>query len=215
VREDRRLIEPIRAVAEPQGKSSASTAPLKTNEIEMEEMKRYGNTNTDKEVLISVHRKFSWPETTTPVISIDRWIIKRSSVTLVLGPVGFGKTTLLRSLIGELSDFKGTISTAYRGVSYCSQTPWIPNGRIQVVVLASADIDEQWYQTVLQACALEEDIRGWEKADEPRAGSNGIALSGGQKQRLALARAVYARKELIVLDDVFSGLNARTEDAVS
>jgi ATP-binding cassette subfamily C (CFTR/MRP) protein 1 len=45
-------------------------------------------------------------------------------------------------------------------------------------------------------------------------GSAGISLSGGQKQRLALARAVYARKEIIILDDVFSGLDAETEDHV-
>lgn len=45
-------------------------------------------------------------------------------------------------------------------------------------------------------------------------GSAGISLSGGQKQRLALARAVYARKELIIIDDVFSGLDASTEDHI-
>lgn len=45
-------------------------------------------------------------------------------------------------------------------------------------------------------------------------GSAGISLSGGQKQRLALARALYARKELIIIDDVFSGLDASTEDHI-
>lgn len=47
-----------------------------------------------------------------------------------------------------------------------------------------------------------------------RVGSGGISLSGGQKQRLALARAVYAKNEFIILDDVFSGLDAETEDQV-
>lgn len=45
-------------------------------------------------------------------------------------------------------------------------------------------------------------------------GSAGISLSGGQKQRLALARAVYAKPELIILDDVFSGLDAETEEQI-
>ena len=47
-----------------------------------------------------------------------------------------------------------------------------------------------------------------------KVGSSGISLSGGQKQRLALARAVYARKDLIILDDVFSGLDADTEERI-
>ena len=47
-----------------------------------------------------------------------------------------------------------------------------------------------------------------------KVGSSGISLSGGQKQRLALARAVYARKDLVMLDDVFSGLDADTEERI-
>jgi ATP-binding cassette subfamily C (CFTR/MRP) protein 1 len=45
-------------------------------------------------------------------------------------------------------------------------------------------------------------------------GSAGISLSGGQKQRLALARALYARNELVMLDDIFSGLDAETEEHI-
>lgn len=45
-------------------------------------------------------------------------------------------------------------------------------------------------------------------------GSGGISLSGGQKQRLALARAVYACKDVVLLDDIFSGLDADTEEHV-
>ena len=47
-----------------------------------------------------------------------------------------------------------------------------------------------------------------------KVGTSGISLSGGQKQRLALARAVYARKDIILLDDVFSGLDADTEERI-
>jgi ABC-type multidrug transport system fused ATPase/permease subunit len=47
-----------------------------------------------------------------------------------------------------------------------------------------------------------------------KVGTSGISLSGGQKQRLALARAVYARKDVILLDDIFSGLDADTEERI-
>ncbi|KAJ0278979.1 hypothetical protein COL940_006953 [Colletotrichum noveboracense] len=46
-------------------------------------------------------------------------------------------------------------------------------------------------------------------------GSQGGNLSGGQKQRIALARAVYARKRIVILDDIFSGMDARTAHHVS
>lgn len=47
-----------------------------------------------------------------------------------------------------------------------------------------------------------------------KVGSSGISLSGGQKQRLALARAVYATKSVILLDDILSGLDADTEEHI-
>lgn len=71
---------------------------------------------------------------------------------------------------------------------------------------------EPWYTAVIRACALEQDILDFPKGHSTLVGNAGISLSGGQKQRLAIARAVYSRKSLVVLDDVFSGLDAGTEE---
>ncbi|KAK2033917.1 ABC transporter [Colletotrichum zoysiae] len=165
-------------------------------------------------VIASVKGTFSWSEDSKPVIDIDNWSIKRGALTLVLGPVGCGKSTLLKALLGELSSFNGTIRTNLSGIAYCSQTAWIPNDTVRNIIVGFAAFDPAWYQTVIRACALEQDICNWPQGEKTVAGSKGISMSGGQTHRLAIARALYAREELVLLDDVFSGLDSGTEDIV-
>ncbi|KAL8369750.1 hypothetical protein RB595_000201 [Gaeumannomyces hyphopodioides] len=174
-----------------------------------------------QDVIASVQGRFSWKEDSKPVINIDpEWRIRRGAFTLLSGPVGCGKTTLLRALLGELSGFDGQIRTSLvSGVAYCSQSAWIPNETVRQVVTGSTDdgdheLDEAWYRAVIHACALEPDICAWPNGEDTLAGTMGISMSGGQKHRLALARALYAKKEFVVLDDVFGGLDPATADLV-
>ena len=82
---------------------------------------------------------------------------------------------------------------------------------MQKNILGFANSDSEWYNAVMHACALDEDVRLFPLGDQTLIGSNGISLSGGQKQRLAIARAVHAKKEVAIFGDVFSGLDATTE----
>jgi ATP-binding cassette subfamily C (CFTR/MRP) protein 1 len=117
------------------------------------------------------------------------------------------------------------------GIAYCAQTPWLVNKTIQENILGSSLFDSQWYAQVLKAAALVEDLRNYSAGDRTLIGSQGIILSGGQKQRIvcihhpvltsqansfeqALARAVYSRSPIILLDDIFSGLDTMTEEVI-
>jgi ATP-binding cassette subfamily C (CFTR/MRP) protein 1 len=73
--------------------------------------------------------------------------------------------------------------------------------------LGESDYDSIWYNTVVNACALSIDIARFPVGEQTTVGNKGMSLSGGQKQRLALARALYSRIPVLVLDDIFSGLD--------
>ncbi|KAI8175262.1 ABC transporter atnG [Colletotrichum sp. SAR 10_66] len=167
-----------------------------------------------QDIIASVKGSFSWSDDAKPVIDIESWSIRRRAFTLVLGPVGCGKSTLLKALLGELSSFRGTIRTNFSGATYCGQSAWIPNATVRDIVIGHCAFEDAWYKRVIAACALEQDIASWPNGDRTVAGTKGISMSGGQKHRLAIARALYARQELLLLDDVFSGLDSGTEEIV-
>ena len=142
--------------------------------------------------------------------------LRLGSITMIVGPVGSGKSTLLRAILGELPCVTGAIHVATTRMAYCAQSPWLANCSIQQSIIGVVDTapDIQWYEKVLWSCALDQDMTLLPHGDQSIIGSKGITLSGGQKQRVTLARAVYARQEITVLDDVFSALDARTERVV-
>jgi ABC-type multidrug transport system fused ATPase/permease subunit len=101
------------------------------------------------------------------------------------------------------------------GSSYCDQDPVLANGTIRENILGVAAFNAPWYEDVVQACQLSQDFASLPKGDQSLAGSKGLSLSGGQRKRVALARALYSKLKFAVLDDVLSGLDARTEESVA
>ncbi|KAK8149436.1 hypothetical protein G3M48_007029 [Beauveria asiatica] len=140
---------------------------------------------------------------------------KRGDLVVISGSVGAGKTSLAKALLGELSQDSGVIQTAYKTVAYCAQVAWLVNGTAKEVICGPGHgcrtFDAAWYKRVVHACDLEEDFARMPDGDQTVIGSRGITLSGGQKQRIALARAILARQDLIILDDTLSALDASTQ----
>ena len=155
--------------------------------------------------------------TAEPAITNIDLQLKASTTTILTGPVGSGKSTLMRAILGELPFDSGSISVSSTNMAYCSQSPWILNTTIQQNICGlrtRASMNEEWYQSVLHACALDQDLLQLTDGDQSVAGSRGITLSGGQKQRVALARAVYAKSDIVLLDDILSALDSKTEKLV-
>lgn len=166
-------------------------------------------------IMISGKADFGWDSEKAPLLNGIELTVPWHKLTAVVGPVGCGKSTLLQAVLGEVPVLgAGEVRLGSMSVAYCSQDPWHMNGSIREAIVGVSEYDEKWYARVVRACALRRDFRQLPNGDASRIGSGGIALSGGQSQRIALARAVYARREIVILDDVFSGLDSSTENHV-
>ncbi|KAI5206442.1 putative ABC transporter [Aureobasidium subglaciale] len=203
-------------IHDPRSLSSASNSDIRDTGIEMTPLQPLG-TQTNAIMCTGMDVTLS---TGGPTILRDiTFEAKPGSLTVITGPTGSGKTTLLKTLLGETHLLKGQISISSRSLSYCSQIPWMTNTTIREFI-AGPTFDvrpniHSWYKLVVYACDLAKDIANMPDGDDTRLGSKGVSLSGGQRARLALARAVYARKDTIILDDVFSALDANTEEAIN
>ena len=98
--------------------------------------------------------------------------------------------------------------------SMCLQEPWIQNLSLRENVLFGGAYDSAWYARVLSACALDADLSALPAGDSTEIGERGVNLSGGQKARVALARACYARADIVLLDDVLSAVDAHTGNLI-
>ncbi|TVY34352.1 ATP-dependent bile acid permease, partial [Lachnellula occidentalis] len=156
---------------------------------------------------------FAWPGATEPVLS-NITLSFPVGLTVIYGEVGAGKTALLQALLGELDRLSGEYDRANDPVGYCAQTPWLQSMSIRENILFSSPYEEARYKQVLDACALIPDMANFKHGDLSLVGENGVGLSGGQKARLSLARAVYSRANILLLDDPLSALDHHTAESI-
>jgi ABC-type bacteriocin/lantibiotic exporter with double-glycine peptidase domain len=211
--------------------------PMKDSRVRKNGSSPFTSDKNESEVAIVLDSVTVLPsqKATSTALKDVSFKVTSGSLVIVIGPVGSGKTTLLKTILGELGCLSGAVSIKSSRVSYCSQNPWLLNTTIKKSITGISDheVDEKWYKTVTYSCCLDEDIRCWPDGDQSEIGSKGLALSGGQKQRVvcnntrmcialtnantsleALARSVYSRHEIALLDDVMSALDAHTQEMI-
>ncbi|ETI29167.1 hypothetical protein G647_01620 [Cladophialophora carrionii CBS 160.54] len=152
----------------------------------------------------------------------------QKELSVISGRTGSGKSLLLASIIGEADVLDGELvvpkppSSAQRydaqanrknwtidsSIAFVAQIPWIENATIRDNILFGLPLDNDRYQKVLTACALTKDLEMLQDGELTDIGANGINLSGGQKWRVSFARALYSRAGILVLDDIFSAVDA-------
>lgn len=97
-----------------------------------------------------------------------------------------------------------------RRTAYVPQSAWLQSSSIKENILFGLPYRAVRYTAVLAACSLVADLSIFEDGDDTEIGEKGVALSGGMRARVSLARAVYSRASLILLDDVLSAVDAHT-----
>jgi ABC-type bacteriocin/lantibiotic exporter with double-glycine peptidase domain len=166
----------------------------------------------------------------------EEFILKKLDLTVqkgefvcIIGPIGSGKSSLLSTIIGDMiyskesrvnqddptaSEFVTQPINLNQELSYSQQIPWIQNKSIRENILFGLPYDQAKYEDTIKICELTRDLEILPNLDETEIGEKGINLSGGQKARVSLARAIYADRDLVLLDDPISALDANVKKKI-
>ncbi|XP_060080913.1 ATP-binding cassette sub-family C member 5-like [Ylistrum balloti] len=132
--------------------------------------------------------------------------VKKGQLVGICGSVGCGKSSLISAVLGRMPQLIGHLAVS-GNVAYAAQQAWIFNGTLRENILFGLPYDPDWYNKVIYACGLEPDLDLLANGDETEIGERGINISGGQKQRVSLARAVYSKSDIYLLDDPLSAVD--------
>uniref|UniRef100_A0A8C8AA54 ABC-type glutathione-S-conjugate transporter n=1 Tax=Otus sunia TaxID=257818 RepID=A0A8C8AA54_9STRI len=156
--------------------------------------------------LLCQHKRNSF-HCSASILRVINLTVPQGSLLAVVGQVGAGKSSLLSALLGELEKTDGCV-TMKDTAAYVPQQPWIQNASVEDNILFGKEIDEIWFNRVIDACALQPDLESFPAGQKSEIGEKGINISGGQKQRVNLARAVYQNASIYLLDDPLSAVDA-------
>ncbi|KAF5400099.1 Multidrug resistance protein 7 [Paragonimus heterotremus] len=171
---------------------------------------------------------FYWSSPERLVLSNVTLCVQRGHLVGIVGPVGSGKSSLLLAILGELkscplesrsvdfySDQVASHLNSRLCYAYVGQTPWLCTGTIRHNIVFGSPLDSEWLNQVVFACALEPDLAVLPHGLDTDVGeASGSRLSGGQRARVALARAVYQKADIYLLDDPLAALDVHVGEHV-
>jgi len=183
---------------------------------------------SDKGNLVFQDVCFCYPDSDQNVIDRLTFSVRAGERIAIVGDSGAGKTTLANLILGLLTPTSGriiselnskTLAVSKRSeTGYLPQTPYIFSGSILLNVCLTdidTEVDFEKFEESIRAAQIADFVHAQPNQFRAILGVNGLVLSGGEKQRLALARVLYLRPMIIVLDEPTSSLDAETDEFVS
>ncbi|KAG0325322.1 Multidrug resistance-associated protein 1 [Dissophora globulifera] len=177
--------------------TTTTTPPLEKSEVKEKEKEKEGeveSTNSEQR----------------PTLSGINLSIPHGNLTVVMGRVGQGKSSLLSAIIGDMYKLQGRVQINGR-CAYVPQQAWIINATVRENIVFGREFEQERYNRVLSAAGLLPDLEILAAGDQTEIGERGINLSGGQKQRVSLARAAYQDADVYLLDDPLSAVDAHVD----
>ena len=171
----------------------------------------------------------TYPDKSVPAIASVSLEIPAGTSIAFVGPSGAGKTTMIDILLGVLIPDSGSVLVSglppllavakWPGaVSYVPQDVVIAAGTIRENIALGypiAEATDELISEALKIANLEEFVASLPDGIDTQVGERGARISGGQRQRLGIARAMFTRPHLLVLDEATSSLDGETEASIS
>ena len=172
---------------------------------------------------------FKYRGQTVPALDSVSCKFSRGGLYGVVGESGAGKSTLIDLLVGLHEPTEGRvlvddqdlcecdIKSWHRQIGYVPQFPYLADGTVAENVLLdkpTAEMEEADVWEALELANLGKFIRGLPEGLSTPVGDRGVRLSGGQRQRLAIARALFQKPQLLVLDESTSSLDQIAESEI-
>ncbi|KAK3846019.1 MAG: P-loop containing nucleoside triphosphate hydrolase protein [Linnemannia gamsii] len=176
---------------------------------EVEPLKEYSVSEGGDTAIELIDGEFTWDgEDNGPALQGINLKVKRGEVIAIVGDVGSGKSSFVAALLGQIRQTgSGPKLKLYGKSSYVPQEAWLNNLTLRENIVFGKDFEEERYNTTVKVCALERDLTLLPHGDQTEIAERGSNLSGGQKQRVSLARAVYHKSDVILMDDPLSAVD--------
>lgn len=162
-------------------------------------------------------------ENGSPILEGVNLNIKSGEFLVITGRTGVGKTTLIDSMLGLRDAESGLVyidskkipsdhaDEAFSGIGVVTQDVPIFSGSLESNITCGFEIDQEWRDVALRISCLEEFVNNRALSLEADLSSKELSLSGGERQRIGLARAIYQKPSLLILDEATNGLDEPTE----
>jgi len=169
---------------------------------------------------------YTYPNSSKPSIIDVNLEINQGDFIGLIGPSGAGKTTLVDIILGFLKPSKGILKfnsdDAHNDIagwlSHCAYLPqdiFLINGTLKEnITLSRENIETKELEEALKLSRLTPILKDLDNGLNTDIGDKGVRLSGGQKQRVSIARAIFNKRDVLLLDESTSALDSETEAAV-
>ena len=133
--------------------------------------------------------------------------IPKNKLTVILGNIGSGKSSLLYSILNEMKPSPESSICINGSIAFVPQKSWIMSGTLKENICFTLDEDMEKIEEVIKYASMEKDMELFTKGVDTIIGEKGVNLSGGQKARVSFARALYSDREIYLLDDLLSAVD--------
>lgn len=207
--------------------SQASTSARRINEVlEIEESTVYGSESSpykEETILAFQDVSFKYPKAKEYALKHINFKIRKGETMAVIGQTGSGKTSLLHLILRLYEPREGKVLFQGRNIrdyekayltdkiTAAMQQYNIFSMSIKDNIILDKDYDEEKLEKSVESAQIQELLEELDDHFDYRVAQNGSNLSGGQKQRISVARTLYRKSDLVILDDVSSALDYRTD----